>query len=251
LPDALGGRPKDRSGRCWTWSIGASRSPSWRPSLRAWMGRGANPRIRVGASGWRAGSPTCLIATPCIGPRCSGAGRPGERRRIGPRLAAGPLVAVGEQIGQLSPAERLTVACVGGSARNRSCLTTPARVGLFGLTRMLRSYLDVLAAIAGALDVHQFVLHCSLAVGTGARGVGRGSAGDPPSTGSDGCVACQSPTRVVALEVIAHWASLGRPRATNEPLERFVLQPSSVPRPAIEHPAHRGLVVAPPDRCVG
>src|SRR3984885_2707330 len=65
-----------------------------------------------------------------------------------------------ERMGQLSPAERLPDAC----ARIREqpeLLDLPRRLSLFGLTRMPRSYLDVLAAIAYTREVHMFVLHPS------------------------------------------------------------------------------------------
>jgi exodeoxyribonuclease V gamma subunit len=64
------------------------------------------------------------------------------------------------RIGVLSPAERLVPAC----ERIRSdagLLDLPARLSLFGLTRIPRSYLDVLAAIADQRDLHLFVLHPS------------------------------------------------------------------------------------------
>ena len=64
------------------------------------------------------------------------------------------------RIGVLSPAERLVPAC----ERIRSdvgLLDLPARLSLFGLTRIPRSYLDVLAAIADQHDLHLFVLHPS------------------------------------------------------------------------------------------
>ncbi len=65
-----------------------------------------------------------------------------------------------QRIGQPSPAERLSDAC----ARIREeppLLDLPERLSLFGLTRMPRSYLDVLAAIAAGREVHLFVLHPS------------------------------------------------------------------------------------------
>jgi exodeoxyribonuclease V gamma subunit len=65
-----------------------------------------------------------------------------------------------ERIGQPSPAERLVVAC-GRIREEPQLLDLPPRVSLFGLTRMPRSYLDVLLAIAGAREVHLFVLHPS------------------------------------------------------------------------------------------
>ncbi len=67
------------------------------------------------------------------------------------------------RIGAPSPAERLA------PARERirgdpGLLDLPARLSLFGLTRIPRSYLDVLAAIAKERDLHLFVLHPSPAL---------------------------------------------------------------------------------------
>ena len=67
------------------------------------------------------------------------------------------------RIGAPSPAERLKPAC----ERIRSepgLLDLPGRLSLFGLTRIPRSYLDVLAAIAEHRDLHLFVLHPSPAL---------------------------------------------------------------------------------------
>jgi exodeoxyribonuclease V gamma subunit len=64
------------------------------------------------------------------------------------------------RIGVASPAERLGPA----SERIRSepeLLGLPPRLSVFGLTRLPRSYLEVLAAIAAARDVHLFILHAS------------------------------------------------------------------------------------------
>jgi exodeoxyribonuclease V gamma subunit len=64
------------------------------------------------------------------------------------------------RIGAPSPAERLKPACE--RIRNDpGLLDLPARLSLFGLTRIPRSYLDVLAAIADHRDLHLFVLHPS------------------------------------------------------------------------------------------
>ncbi|HUA71978.1 MAG TPA: exodeoxyribonuclease V subunit gamma [Solirubrobacteraceae bacterium] len=64
------------------------------------------------------------------------------------------------RIGAPSPAERLTPACE--RLRNDPrLLDLPARLSLFGLTRIPRSYLDVLGAIAAQRDLHLFVLHPS------------------------------------------------------------------------------------------
>jgi exodeoxyribonuclease V gamma subunit len=68
-----------------------------------------------------------------------------------------------ERIGVPSPAERLSDACE-RIRRDPSLLELPSRLSLFGLTRLPRSYLEVLAAIAAERDVHLFVLHPSPAL---------------------------------------------------------------------------------------
>jgi exodeoxyribonuclease V gamma subunit len=65
-----------------------------------------------------------------------------------------------ERIGEPSPAERLDAAC----ARLRAepaLVDLPARVSLFGLTRLPATYLNVLHALAVERDVHLFLLHPS------------------------------------------------------------------------------------------
>jgi len=64
------------------------------------------------------------------------------------------------RIGRPSPAERLTTACERIQAEFE-LLELPQRLSLFGLTRMPRSYLDVLGAIAHMREVHLFILHPS------------------------------------------------------------------------------------------
>jgi exodeoxyribonuclease V gamma subunit len=68
-----------------------------------------------------------------------------------------------ERIGAPSPAERLAPAC-GRIREDPGLLELPARLSLFGLTRIPRSHLDVLAAIAQHRDLHLFVLHPSPAL---------------------------------------------------------------------------------------
>ncbi len=65
-----------------------------------------------------------------------------------------------ERIGVASPAERLDDACValrGGA----TTVDLPARLSLFGLTRLPASFLAVLRALALHRDVHLFLLHPS------------------------------------------------------------------------------------------
>jgi exodeoxyribonuclease V gamma subunit len=64
------------------------------------------------------------------------------------------------RIGAPSPAERLSAAC-GRIREDPGLVDLPARLSLFGLTRMPRSYLEVLGAISAGRDVHLFVLHPS------------------------------------------------------------------------------------------
>jgi exodeoxyribonuclease V gamma subunit len=67
------------------------------------------------------------------------------------------------RIGQPSPAERLVDACA-RLETEPTLLELPARISLFGLTRLPASYLDVLDAIAAERDVHLFLLHPSPAL---------------------------------------------------------------------------------------
>jgi exodeoxyribonuclease V gamma subunit len=67
------------------------------------------------------------------------------------------------RIGSPSPAERLQPACE-RIRDDPGLLGLPPRLSLFGLTRIPRSYLDVLAAIAENRDLHLFVLHQSPAL---------------------------------------------------------------------------------------
>ena len=67
------------------------------------------------------------------------------------------------RIGAPSPAERLAPACR-RIREDPGLLELPVRMSLFGLTRIPRSYLDVLSAIAEQRDVHVFVLHPSPAL---------------------------------------------------------------------------------------
>ena len=64
------------------------------------------------------------------------------------------------RVGAPSPAERLKPACE-RIRTDPGLLDLPARLSLFGLTRIPRSFLDVLAAIAEERDLHLFVLHPS------------------------------------------------------------------------------------------
>ncbi len=67
------------------------------------------------------------------------------------------------RIGAPSPAERLDEACSRLRA-DPTLVDLPARLSLFGMTRLPASYLDVLAALAIGRDVHLFLLHPSAAL---------------------------------------------------------------------------------------
>jgi exodeoxyribonuclease V gamma subunit len=64
------------------------------------------------------------------------------------------------RIGVESPAERLDAACA-ALAEEPDRADLPARLALFGLTRLPASYLEVLRALAVGRDVHLFLLHPS------------------------------------------------------------------------------------------
>ncbi len=80
------------------------------------------------------------------------------------------------RIGGASPAERLAPACE-RIRDDPALLDLPRRLSLFGLTRIPRSYLDVLAAIADQRDVHLFVLHPSPSLWAQVTGVLGGGPG--------------------------------------------------------------------------
>ncbi len=104
-----------------------------------------------------------------------------------------------QRIDRPSPAERLGGACE-RIRRDPSVLDLPPRLSLFGLTRMPRSYLDVLAAIATGREVHVFVLHPSPSLwGRVAREIATGS-----------MITERREDRTVALPVNRLLASWGR-----------------------------------------
>jgi len=65
-----------------------------------------------------------------------------------------------DRIGVASPAERLDDACA-ALRRDATIVDLPARLSLFGLTRLPASFLAVLRALAVHRDVHLFLLHPS------------------------------------------------------------------------------------------
>ena len=92
-----------------------------------------------------------------------------------------------ERIGVASPAERLDDACVALRA-DATTVDLPARLSLFGLTRLPASFLAVLRALALHRDVHLFLLHPSpvlwrrIEKQTGARAAVVPRASDPTAT---------------------------------------------------------------------
>ena len=72
------------------------------------------------------------------------------------------------RVGEPSPAERLEDACARLRA-DPTLVDLPARISLFGLTRLPASYLQVLHALAASRDVHLFLLHPSAELWARAR----------------------------------------------------------------------------------
>ncbi len=68
-----------------------------------------------------------------------------------------------ERIGHEGPAERLEAACA-RLAADPAAADLPARLSLFGLTRLPAAHLSVLRALATGRDVHLFLLHPSPAL---------------------------------------------------------------------------------------
>lgn len=100
-----------------------------------------------------------------------GSGGPGDPAGWQPRLWR----AVRERIGQPSPAERTPDACAAlRRPATAAAVDLPARLAVFGLTRLPGAYLDVIEALGAHRDVHLFLLHPSPALwrevaATGAR----------------------------------------------------------------------------------
>ncbi len=92
-----------------------------------------------------------------------------------------------DRIGVASPAERLDEACA-ALRRDAAVVDLPARLSLFGLTRLPASSLAVLRALALHRDVHLFLLHPSpvlwsrIEEQTGGRGAVVPRAADPTAT---------------------------------------------------------------------
>ncbi|MFP5320508.1 MAG: exodeoxyribonuclease V subunit gamma [Acidimicrobiia bacterium] len=72
--------------------------------------------------------------------------------------------ALRDRVGEASPPERIAEACERLRAGTVHLPDVPARLSLFGLTRLPATYLDVLRALATSRDVHLFALHPSLAL---------------------------------------------------------------------------------------
>ena len=93
---------------------------------------------------WSATSPTCSTATGCTARTWSGHGRAAMRTTIGRPSCGGACARGSARRARPSGSPRRA----SGSASDPGLLDLPARLSLFGLTRIPRSYLDVLAAIA-------------------------------------------------------------------------------------------------------
>ena len=139
----------------------------WLAQLGGAPRRAATTRIRRGGLGGsaraahrRAVRP--LRAAPAGDGPCLGAGR--GRRACRPTAWQAELWRrLRARIGVPGPAERLEGAC----ARLRAepgLVDLPARLSLFGLTRLPAGHLDVLRALAVGRDVHLFLLHPSPAL---------------------------------------------------------------------------------------
>ena len=173
-PTRTRGCPSARSGRCSTSSTRRLDEP-WLAALAAYLGRRrARPpdpvrrarRLTHGPPPRRPVRP--LRAAPPGDARRLGARRRHRRRR---RAAAAGVAAgrrscgggCGARIGTPGPAERSGRACA-RLAEDPALVDLPARLSLFGLTRLPAGHLQVLRALAAGRDVHLFLLHPSPAL---------------------------------------------------------------------------------------
>ena len=142
------------------------------------------------------------------------------------------------RIDQPDPAERLRHAC----ARLReepSLADLPPRLSLFGLTRLPRGYVDVLAALAAGRDVHLFALHPSPALW---EKVAAHPKAHPPQGGRDGGAARQPAARLVGPRqprAAARPRRLRRPPPRHRPDRRLAAAPAPGRRPHRRGAEHR------------
>src|SRR5205085_8445869 len=109
-----------------------------------------------------------------------------------------------------SPAERLGDACAALRA-GAAPLDLPARLSLFGLTRLPASYVEVLSALAHTRDVHLFLLHPSPALWTRVDAVIAGGTAGVPRRADD-------PTaELPANPLLAPWGRDARERPPTLP----------------------------------
>ena len=156
-----------RFGLCSRWWMGVWGSRGWRawPRIsgdraRTWIRRGG-----LGGSVPFGISRSCSIGTRCIGRRWFVPGRAGRTAGCRPTGCGRPSSGGGcaQRIGVPDQAERVEGAC----ARLREepgIVDLPARLSLFGLTRLPAGHLNVLRALAVGRDVHVFMLHPSPAL---------------------------------------------------------------------------------------
>ena len=173
----------------------------WLASLAAHLGGARRGRrIRRGGLGGsvRFGiSRSCSIGMRCIGRRWFAPGRAGRTGGVPARWASWQAELwrrLRARIGVPDPAERVEGAC----ARLREepgIVDLPARLSLFGLTRLPAGHLNVLRALAVGRDVHVFMLHPSPALWE--RVAERGASRRPAAGGSDRGAAGEPAARLV------------------------------------------------------
>ena len=145
-------------GEPWLASLAAHLGGSWRRRRIRRGGLGGSARFGISRS--------CSIATRCIGRRWCARGRAGRTGAVRGAAGCGRRSSGGgcaRGSGCPDPAERVEGAC----ARLREepgIVDLPARLSLFGLTRLPAGHLNVLRALAVGRDVHVFMLHPSPAL---------------------------------------------------------------------------------------
>ena len=195
--------------------------------------------------------------------RAWAAGRPTRRRADGwqPELWRRLRARIGARVRPSGSRRRAS-----GSATTPGLLDLPPRLSLFGLTRIPRSYLDVLGAIADARDVHLFVLHPSPALWEpgrrGARTARRSRTGartGPPRRPPTGCsppgagtpASSSSCSRAPARRVDHHHELPAPSRTRCSPrIQADIRADRPPPGPAAAGRARRAAVLDPDDRSV-
>ena len=166
---AIRGRRSERCGRCSPSSTTTSARSGWRRSPPTSEGRTRRRRVAARPA-LRRRPPPCRPVRPLRPPPARADRRLGRRRRHRrPRHAAAAGRRLAGSAVAAAPGAHRHAQPGGAPGRRRATrlrdepglVDLPARLSLFGLTRLAASHVEVLDALGAARDVHLFLLHPS------------------------------------------------------------------------------------------